>query len=221
MQEMTEQNPNISLMSPQSQKASVKGWKMATIALSATVILGGSILGYLVMDQNGRLNKSENETKEAKIEINKAREVIEKYETATKTKVEEIKNEKQETIKQIVMPTTYDVKLDQLLEKIGRGAFMTRGELFTNDAGTYAFAKLGLVGTQQIKDKLGNEVSALGIGGWGADYYRELPNGEWKLAAQGHTAPKCTEINDEVRKAYRTLKEKYKCRDESDNFIDY
>lgn len=192
---------------------------LATVFCVTTIAAVGT-LAYIIVTSEKQKSKLNSDLKASRIEIQKSNEIISKYEDATKTKVEEIK-EDNTTIKEIVKPAVYDVKYQQLLNLMGSDKFILKGEIFTNKGGTYVFASLQVGGINKEKDNLGNEISVLGGGGGVEEYYRELPNGDWKFAFRGQMIKNCSEFSAEIRKIYHEVERpdgqnNYSCMVEND-----
>ena len=156
----------------------------------------------------------------SKEETKKAQETVIKLEEASKTEQSVAKENKTTEEKTVVAnnkSVAYDVKYQQLLDVMGKDKLIISGQIFTNKTGTHAFASLQVGGFYKQKDSLGNELSVVAGGSGVEEYYRELPNGEWKFAFGGHMPMKCSDYSAEIRKIYHDVErpdgqDNYSCR---------
>ena len=156
----------------------------------------------------------------SKEETKKAQENVIKLEEASKTEQSVAKENKTTEEKTVVTnnkSVAYDVKYQQLLDVMGEDTLINSGQIFTNKAGTYAFASLQVGGFNKQKDSLGNDILVVAGGSGVREYYRELPNGEWKFAFGGHMPMKCSDYPAEIRKIYHDVERpdgqnNYSCR---------
>ena len=190
--------------------------KVLAAVFCVTTIAAVGALAYNIVTSEKQKSKLDSDLKVSKLEIQKSKEIISKYEDATKTKVEDIK-EDNATVKEIIKPAVYDVKYQQLLDLMGKDKLIRGGQIFTNKTGTYAFASLQVGGFNKEKDNLGNDILVVAGGGGAEEYYRELPNGEWKFAFGGHMPMKCSDYSAEIRRIYHDVErpdgqDNYSCR---------
>ena len=192
-------NPSVQPMStfetPAVQQVAVEKKKMSLTPLFAltTVAAVGALAYTIITNQNQRqqlyhdLSVSKEETKKAQEtvikleEASKAEQSVAKETKTTKTETKEVK-----PTQTVVKNAAYDIKFQQLLDLIDRRGPITSGQIFTNKAGTYLYASLQ-------------------AGGGGIEYYRELPNGDWKFGFGGQMLTRCSEFSAEIRKIYHEV----------------
>lgn len=206
---------------PAVQQVAAEKKKMSLTPLFAlTTVAAVGALAYTIITSQNQRQQLYHDLSVSKEETKKAQETVIKLEEASKTEQSVAKENKTTEEKTVVTnnkSVAYDVKYQQLLDKIGKDNLIRSGQIFTNKAGTYAFASLQVGGLNKEKDSLGNEILVVAGGGWAAEYYRELPNGEWKYAFGGHMAMKCSDYSAEIRKIYHDVERpdgqnNYSCR---------
>ena len=206
---------------PAVQQVAAEKKKMSLTPLFAlTTVAAVGALAYTVITNQNQRQQLYHDLSVSKEETKKAQETVIKLEEASKTEQSVAKENKTTEEKTVVANNksiAYDVKYQQLLDKIGKDNLIRGGQIFTNKAGTYAFASLQVGGLNKEKDSLGNEILVVAGGGWAAEYYRELPNGEWKYAFGGHMAMKCSDYSAEIRRIYHDVERpdgqnNYSCR---------
>ena len=206
---------------PAVQQVAAEKKKMSLTPLFAlTTVAAVGALAYTVITNQNQRQQLYHDLSVSKEETKKAQETVIKLEEASKTEQSVAKENKTTEEKTVVTnnkSVAYDVKYQQLLDKIGKDNLIRGGQIFTNKAGTYAFASLQVGGLNKEKDSLGNEILVVAGGGWAAEYYRELPNGEWKYAFGGHMAMKCSDYSAEIRRIYHDVERpdgqnNYSCR---------
>ena len=206
---------------PALQQVAAEKKKMSLTPLFAlTTVAAVGALAYTVITNQNQRQQLYHDLSVSKEETKKAQETVIKLEEASKTEQSVAKENKTTEEKTVVTnnkSVAYDVKYQQLLDKIGKDNLIRGGQIFTNKAGTYAFASLQVGGLNKEKDSLGNEILVVAGGGWAAEYYRELPNGEWKYAFGGHMAMKCSDYSAEIRRIYHDVERpdgqnNYSCR---------
>lgn len=218
-------SPSVQPMStfetPAVQQVAAEKKKMSLTPLFAlTTVAAVCALAYTVITNQNQRQQLYHDLSVSKEETKKAQETVIKLEEASKTEQSVAKENKTTEEKTVVTnnkSVAYDVKYQQLLDKIGKDNLIRGGQIFTNKAGTYAFASLQVGGLNKEKDSLGNEILVVAGGGWAAEYYRELPNGEWKYAFGGHMAMKCSDYSAEIRRIYHDVERpdgqnNYSCR---------
>ena len=206
-------NPSVQPMStfemPAVQQVAAEKKKMSLTPLFAlTTVAAVGALAYTIITNQNQRQQLYHDLSVSKEETKRAQENVIKLEEAAKSDQSIAKENKTTEDKTVVAnnkSVAYDVKYQQLLDKIGKDNLIRGGEIFTNKAGTYAFASLQVGGFNKEKDSLGNEILVVAGGGWGAEYYRELPNGEWKYAFGGHMIMRCSNISAEIRKIYHDV----------------
>lgn len=213
--------PMSSFETPAVQQVAAEKKKMSLTPLFAltTIAAVGALAYTIITSQNQRqqlyhdLSVSKEETKKAQETIIKLEETVKTDQTVAK----ENKTTEEKTVVANNKSVAYDVKYQQLLDTMGKDKLIRHGQIFTNKAGTYAFASLQVGGLNKEKDNLGNENLVIAGGGWAEEYYRELPNGEWKYAFGGHMAMKCSDYSAEIRRIYHDVERpdgqnNYSCR---------
>lgn len=213
--------PMQAVETPATQQVATEKKKISLTPLFAltTVAAVGALAYTIITSQNQRqqlyhdLSVSKEETKKAQENVIKLEETVKSDQSIAK----ENKTTEEKTVVANNKSVAYDVKYQQLLDVMGKDNLIRGGQIFTNKAGTYAFASLQVGGLNKEKDSLGNEILVVAGGGWAAEYYRELPNGEWKYAFGGHMAMKCSDYSAEIRKIYHDVERpdgqnNYSCR---------
>lgn len=199
MQEMQENLKMNTTDYDQMKQRNNKAWKIATVSLGLVTVLSVGALAFTNMEHQKNFNKIESER-------NSAQKLVKEYEIATNTKPEEIKeivkDKKPDEKVPLQVHTFKDVKLKELMKKLGKNAVISGGRIFTNNDGSYAFADLGandvVKEENEIWDKIGQ--------GWANFYYRNLPNGEWRKIYAGNGVIFCKDIEEEAKVALRTMK---------------
>lgn len=206
---------------PAVQQVAAEKKKMSLTPLFAlTTVAAVSALAYTIITSQSQRQQLYHDLSVSKEETKKAQETVIKLEEAAKPDqsiAKENKTTEEKTVVANNKSVAYDVKYQQLLDVMGKDNLIRGGQIFTNKAGTYAFASLQVGGLNKEKDSLGNEILVVAGGGWAAEYYRELPNGEWKYAFGGHMAMKCSDYSAEIRKIYHDVERpdgqnNYSCR---------
>ena len=201
--------PMQAVETPATQQVATEKKKMSLTPLFVlTTVAAVGALAYTIITNQNQRQQLYHDLSVSKEETKRAQENVIKLEEAAKSDQSIAKENKTTEDKTVVAnnkSVAYDVKYQQLLDKIGKDNLIRGGEIFTNKAGTYAFASLQVGGFNKEKDSLGNELLVVAGGGWGAEYYRELPNGEWKYAFGGHMIMRCSNISAEIRKIYHDV----------------
>ena len=218
-------SPSVQPMStfetPAIQQVAAEKKKMSLTPLFAlTTVAAVGALAYTVITNQNQRQQLYHDLSVSKEETKKAQETVIKLEEAAKPDqgiAKENKTTEEKTVVTNNKSVAYDVKYQQLLDVMGKDKLIISGQIFTNKTGTYAFASLQVGGFYKQKDSLGNELSVVAGGSGVEEYYRELPNGEWKFAFGGHMPMKCSDYSAEIRKIYHDVErpdgqDNYSCR---------
>ena len=218
-------SPSVQPMStfetPATQQVAAEKKKMSLTPLFAlTTVAAVGALAYTIITSQSQRQQLYHDLAVSKEETKKAQENVIKLEEAVKSDQSIAKENKTTEDKTVVTnnkSVAYDVKYQKLLDVMGKDKLIISGQIFTNKTGTYAFASLQVGGFYKQKDSLGNELSVVAGGSGVEEYYRELPNGEWKFAFGGHMPMKCSDYSAEIRKIYHDVErpdgqDNYSCR---------
>ena len=213
--------PMQAVETPVTQQVATEKKKMSLTPLFAlTTVAAVGALAYTIITSQSQRQQLYHDLSVSKEETKKAQENVVKLEEATKSDQSIAKENKTTEDKTVVTnnkSVAYDVKYQQLLDVMGKDKLIISGQIFTNKTGTYAFASLQVGGFNNQKDSLGNEISVVAGGSGVEEYYRELPNGEWKYAFGGHMPMKCSDYSAEIRRIYHDVERpdgqnNYSCR---------
>lgn len=213
--------PMQAVETPATQQVAAEKKKMSLTPLFAlTTVAAVVALAYTIITSQNQRQQLYHDLSVSKEETKKAQETVIKLEEASKTEQSVAKENKTTEEKTVVTnnkSVAYDVKYQKLLDVMGKDKLIISGQIFTNKTGTYAFASLQVGGFYKQKDSLGNELSVVAGGSGVEEYYRELPNGEWKFAFGGHMPMKCSDYSAEIRKIYHDVErpdgqDNYSCR---------
>ncbi len=213
--------PMQAVETPATQQVAAEKKKMSLTPLFAlTTVAAVGALAYTIITSQNQRQQLYHDLSVSKEETKKAQETVIKLEEASKTEQSVAKENKTTEEKTVVTnnkSVAYDVKYQKLLDVMGKDKLIISGQIFTNKTGTYAFASLQVGGFYKQKDSLGNELSVVAGGSGVEEYYRELPNGEWKFAFGGHMPMKCSDYSAEIRKIYHDVErpdgqDNYSCR---------
>lgn len=213
--------PMSSFETPADQQVVAEKKKMSLTPLFAlTTVAAVGALAYTIITSQNQRQQLYHDLSVSKEETKKAQENVVKLEETAKSDQSIAKENKTTEDKTVVTnnkSVAYDVKYQQLLDVMGKDKLIISGQIFTNKTGTYAFASLQVGGFNNQKDSLGNEISVVAGGSGVEEYYRELPNGEWKFAFGGHMPMKCSDYSAEIRKIYHDVErpdgqDNYSCR---------
>lgn len=213
--------PMQAVETPVTQQVATEKKKMSLTPLFAlTTVAAVGALAYTIITSQSQRQQLYHDLSVSKEETKKAQENVVKLEEATKPDqgiAKENKTTEDKTVVTNNKSVAYDVKYQQLLDTMGKDKWISHGQIFTNKAGTYAFASLQVGGFNKEKDSLGNENLVVAGGGGVEEYYRELPNGEWKFAFGGHMPMKCSDYPAEIRRIYHDVErpdgqDNYSCR---------
>lgn len=218
-------NPSVQPMStfemPTVQQVAAEKKKMSlTPIFVLTTVAAVGALAYTIITSQSQRQQLYHDLSVSKEETKKAQENVVKLEETAKSDQSIAKENKTTEDKTVVAnnkSVAYDVKYQQLLDVMGKDKLIISGQIFTNKTGTYAFASLQVGGFNNQKDSLGNEISVVAGGSGVEEYYRELPNGEWKFAFGGHMPMKCSDYSAEIRRIYHDVERpdgqnNYSCR---------
>lgn len=213
--------PMQAVETPVNQQVATEKKKMSLTPLFAlTTVAAVGALAYTIITSQSQRQQLYHDLSVSKEETKKAQENVIKLEEAAKSDqsiAKENKTTEEKTVATNNKSVAYDVKYQQLLDTMGKDKWISHGQIFTNKAGTYAFASLQVGGFNKEKDSLGNENLVVAGGGGVEEYYRELPNGEWKFAFGGHMPMKCSDYSAEIRRIYHDVERpdgqnNYSCR---------
>lgn len=188
--EQTEVNPSIqstaTTEAPEIQQVVVEKKKLSLTPLFAlTTVAAVGVLAYTIITNQTQRQQLYHDLSVSKEEAKKAQEKVTRLEEASKDEQRIAKETK--TTETVIKNAAYDIKFQQLLDLIDRRNYpITSGQIFTNKAGTYLYASLQ-------------------AGGAAREYYRELPNGDWKYGFGGQMILKCSDFSAEIRKIYHDV----------------
>ena len=188
--EQTEVNPSMqstaTTEAPEIQQVVVEKKKLSLTPLFAlTTVAAVGVLAYTIITNQTQRQQLYHDLSVSKEEAKKAQEKVTRLEEASKDEQRIAKETK--TTETVIKNAAYDIKFQQLLDLIDRRNYpITSGQIFTNKAGTYLYASLQ-------------------AGGAAREYYRELPNGDWKYGFGGQMILKCSDFSAEIRKIYHDV----------------
>ena len=188
--EQTEVNPSIqstaTTETSEIQQVVVEKKKLSLTPLFAlTTVAAVGVLAYTIITNQTQRQQLYHDLSVSKEEAKKAQEKVTRLEEASKDEQRIAKETK--TTETVIKNAAYDIKFQQLLDLIDRRNYpITSGQIFTNKAGTYLYASLQ-------------------AGGAAREYYRELPNGDWKYGFGGQMILKCSDFSAEIRKIYHDV----------------
>ena len=188
--EQTEVNPSMqstaTTEAPEIQQVVVEKKKLSLTPLFAlTTVAAVGVLAYTIITNQTQRQQLYHDLSVSKEEAKKAQEKVTRLEEASKDEQRIAKETK--TTETVIKNAAYDIKFQQLLDLIDRRNYpITSGQIFTNKAGTYLYASLQ-------------------AGGGAREYYRELPNGDWKYGFGGQMILKCSDFSAEIRKIYHDV----------------
>lgn len=183
-------SPSVQPMStfetPAIQQVAAEKKKMSLTPLFVlTTVAAVGALAYTIITNQTQRQQLYHDLSVSKEETKKAQEKVIKLEEAGKDEQRIAKETK--TTETVIKNAAYDIKFQQLLDLIDRRNYpITSGQIFTNKAGTYLYASLQ-------------------AGGAAREYYRELPNGDWKYGFVTQMLIKCSEFSPEIRKIYHDV----------------
>lgn len=201
--------PMQAVETPATQQVAAEKKKMSLTPLFAlTTVAAVGALAYTIITSQSQRQQLYHDLSVSKEETKKAQENVIKLEETVKSDQSIAKENKTTENKTVVTnnkSVAYDVKYQQLLDTMGKDKWISHGQIFTNKAGTYAFASLQVGGFNKEKDSLGNENLVVAGGGGVEEYYRELPNGDWKFGFGAQMLTRCSEFSAEIRKIYHDV----------------
>lgn len=201
--------PMQAVETPATQQVAAEKKKMSLTPLFAlTTVAAVSALAYTIITSQSQRQQLYHDLSVSKEETKKAQENVIKLEETVKSDqgiAKENKTTENKTVVTNNKSVAYDVKYQQLLDTMGKDKWISHGQIFTNKAGTYAFASLQVGGFNKEKDSLGNENLVVAGGGGVEEYYRELPNGDWKFGFGAQMLTRCSEFSAEIRKIYHDV----------------
>ena len=188
--DQTEANPSMQsapvVEAPEIQQVVVEKKKLSLTPLFVlTTVAAVGALAYTIITNQTQRQQLYHDLSVSKEETKKAQEKVIKLEEASKDEQRIAKETK--TTETVIKNAAYDIKFQQLLDLIDRRNYpITSGQIFTNKAGTYLYASLQ-------------------AGGAAREYYRELPNGDWKYGFVTQMLLKCSDFSAEIRKIYHDV----------------
>lgn len=201
--------PMQAVETPATQQVAAEKKKMSLTPLFAlTTVAAVGALAYTIITSQSQRQQLYHDLSVSKEETKKAQENVIKLEETVKSDqgiAKENKTTENKTVVTNNKSVAYDVKYQQLLDTMGKDKWISHGQIFTNKAGTYAFASLQVGGFNKEKDSLGNENLVVAGGGGVEEYYRELPNGDWKFGFGAQMLTRCSEFSAEIRKIYHDV----------------
>ena len=221
-------------------KKSGNPWKIVGIITSILSIIFLLVASFLYFYSNQKINEGTNLVKQYQKELTESKTVIAEYESATKTKVvdtkdqDEVKTEEkteQKAEKQIVKWNDLNINFAQLTTIVGDDYRITGGRIVTNEDGTKVIAKLNISKMEKVVDPNGLAMPHYVDHGMAAQtnvYSRKLPSGAWQYvgvyAANGMGVIECKNVSDEMKAAVTVLNKyesdpnmKYSCQTFKDN----
>ena len=210
---------------------------MVSLPLSVVFLLAASFLYFY---SNQKINEGTNLVKQYQKELTESKTVIAEYESATKTKVVDTKDQdeakteektEQKVEKQIVKWNDLNINFAQLTTIVGDDYRITGGRIVTNEDGTKVIAKLNVSKMEKVVDPNGLAMPRYVDHGMAAQtnvYSRKLPSGAWQFvgvyAANGMGVIECKNVSEEMKAAVTVLNKyesdpnmKYSCKTFKDN----
>lgn len=221
-------------------KKSGNPWKIVGIITSILSIIFLLVASFLYFYSNQKINEGTNLVKQYQKELTESKTVIAEYESATKTKVVDTKDQdeakteekkEQKAEKQIVKWNDLNINFAQLTTIVGDDYRITGGRIVTNEDGTKVIAKLNVSKMEKVVDPNGLAMPRYVDHGMAAQtnvYSRKLPSGAWQFvgvyAANGMGAIECKNVSEEMKTAVTVLNKyesdpnmKYSCKTFKDN----
>lgn len=199
-------------------------WKIVGIVTSVLSILFLLVASFLYFYSNQKIDEGTKLVKQYQKELTDSKTVIAEYESATKTKVvntkdqDEAKTEdksEKKAEKQIVKWNDLNINFAQLTTIVGDDYRITGGRIVTNEDGTKVIAKLNISKMEKIVDPNGLAMPRYVDHGMAAQtnvYSRKLPSGAWQYVgvytANGMGVVQCKDVSEEM-KAAATVLNKY------------
>lgn len=221
-------------------KKSGNPWKIVGIITSILSVIFLLVASFLYFYSNQKINEGTNLVKQYQKELTESKTVIAEYESATKTKVVDTKDQdeakteektEQKVEKQIVKWNDLNINFAQLTTIVGDDYRITGGRIVTNEDGTKVIAKLNVSKMEKVVDPNGLAMPRYVDHGMAAQtnvYSRKLPSGAWQYvgvyAANGMGVIECKNVSEEMKAAVTVLNKyesdpnmKYSCKTFKDN----
>ena len=215
-------------------------WKIIGIVTSILSVILLLVVSFLYFYSNQKINEGTNLVKQYQKELTESKTVIAEYESATKTKVVDTKDQdeakteekkEQKAEKQIVKWNDLNINFAQLTTIVGDDYRITGGRIVTNEDGTKVIAKLNVSKMEKVVDPNGLAMPRYVDHGMAAQtnvYSRKLPSGAWQFvgvyAANGMGVIECKNVSEEMKAAVTVLNKyesdpnmKYSCQTFKDN----
>jgi len=215
-------------------------WKIIGIVTSILSVVFLLVASFLYFYSNQKIDEGTNLVKQYQKELTESKTVIAEYESATKTKVVDTKDQdeakteektEQKVEKQIVKWNDLNINFAQLTTIVGDDYRITGGRIVTNEDGTKVIAKLNVSKMEKVVDPNGLAMPRYVDHGMAAQtnvYSRKLPSGAWQFvgvyAANGMGVIECKNVSEEMKAAVTVLNKyesdpnmKYSCQTFKDN----
>lgn len=215
-------------------------WKIIGIVTSVLSVVFLLVASFLYFYSNQKIDEGTNLVKQYQKELTESKTVIAEYESATKTKVVDTKDQdeakteekkEQKAEKQIVKWNDLNINFAQLTTIVGDDYRITGGRIVTNEDGTKVIAKLNVSKMEKVVDPNGLAMPRYVDHGMAAQtnvYSRKLPSGAWQFvgvyAANGMGVIECKNVSEEMKTAVTVLNKyesdpnmKYSCKTFKDN----
>ena len=215
-------------------------WKIIGIVTSILSVVFLLVASFLYFYSNQKIDEGTNLVKQYQKELTESKTVIAEYESATKTKVVDTKDQdeakteekkEQKAEKQIVKWNDLNINFAQLTTIVGDDYRITGGRIVTNEDGTKVIAKLNVSKMEKVVDPNGLAMPRYVDHGMAAQtnvYSRKLPSGAWQFvgvyAANGMGVIECKNVSEDMKTAVTVLNKyesdpnmKYSCKTFKDN----
>lgn len=215
-------------------------WKIIGITTSILSVILLLVVSFLYFYSNQKIDEGTNLVKQYQKELTESKTVIAEYESATKTKVVDTKDQdeakteekkEQKAEKQIVKWNDLNINFAQLTTIVGDDYRITGGRIVTNEDGIKVIAKLNVSKMEKVVDPNGLAMPRYVDHGMAAQtnvYSRKLPSGAWQFvgvyAANGMGVIECKNVSEEMKAAVTVLNKyesdpnmKYSCQTFKDN----
>ena len=212
---------NSSFDNSEDLKKVKNNWRTIGIILSVVTVILLILISFLYFYSSQKIAEGTKQIKHYQKELTDSKTVIAEYESATKSKVvdtkdqTETKNDEkkdQKTDKQIVKWNDLNINFAQLTTLIGDDHRITGGRIVTNEDGTKVIAKLTVSKMEKIVDPNGLAMPRYVDHGMAVQtnvYTRKLPSGSWQYvgvyAANGMGAVVCKDVSEEMKAAVTVL----------------
>lgn len=196
-------------------------WRTIGIILSVVTVILLILISFLYFYSSQKIAEGTKQIKHYQKELTDSKTVIAEYESATKSKVVDTKDQtetkndekkEQKTDKQIVKWNDLNINFAQLTTLIGDDHRITGGRIVTNEDGTKVIAKLTVSKMEKIVDPNGLAMPRFVDHGMAVQtnvYTRKLPSGSWQYvgvyAANGMGAVVCKDVSEEMKAAVTVL----------------